>query len=78
MSGSVSDIVGHSGQRLAPPFAYIGGCASGETARFATVVAKVVAEHLGCWNEDGFKCLAQQVEETRVAVYLAHHTQRGR
>ncbi len=34
----------------------------GEAARFATVVAKVVAQHLGCWNEEDFKRLAEQVK----------------
>lgn len=58
-------------------FAYIGGQAYGEAAGFATVVAKVVAQHLGCWNGEDFKRLAQQVKETRVAVYLAHQVQRG-
>jgi hypothetical protein len=58
-------------------FAYIGGRAYGEAARFATVVTKVVAQHLGCWNEEYFRGLAQQVKETRVAVYLAHQAHRG-
>ncbi|ACL65871.1 hypothetical protein A2cp1_2533 [Anaeromyxobacter dehalogenans 2CP-1] len=58
-------------------FAYIGGQAYEEAAQFATVVAKVVALHLGCWNEEDFKRLAQHVEETRVAVYLAHQAKRG-
>jgi hypothetical protein len=58
-------------------FAFIGGQAYGETARFATVVAKVAAQHLGCWNEQDFKGLAQQVKEMTVAVYLAHQAQRG-
>lgn len=58
-------------------FAYIGGQAYGETARFAVVVAKVVAQHLGCWNAEDFNRLAEQVKETRVAVFLAHQAQRG-
>ncbi len=54
-------------------FPFVGGRAYGEAARFATVVAGVVARHLGCWDEAAFRRLAEQVKEARVAVYLGHH-----
>lgn len=58
-------------------FAFIGGRAYGDAARFSTVVANVVARQMGCWDEASFKRLAEQVKETRVAVYLTHDAKRG-
>jgi hypothetical protein len=53
-------------------FPLIGGRAYREAARLATVVAEVVAQHLGCWDEASFKALAEQVKERRAAVYLSY------
>jgi hypothetical protein len=50
---------------------YIGGRAAAEAARFARVVAEVVAKHMGCWDEEGFKTLPQRVKDARAMAYLA-------
>jgi hypothetical protein len=49
---------------------YIGSSAATEAARFARVVAEVVAKHMGCWNEENFKKLPAQVKEARAVAYL--------
>ncbi len=50
---------------------YIGGRAAAEAARFARVVAEVVAKHMGCWDEERFRKLPQQVKEARAVAYVA-------
>ena len=50
---------------------YIGGRATTEAAKFARVVAEVVAKHMGCWDEATFKYLAEKVTEARAMAYLA-------
>jgi len=50
---------------------YIGGRAAAEAARFARVVAEVVAKHMGCWDEERFRKLPQQVNEARAVAYVA-------
>lgn len=53
-------------------FPFVGGRAYREAARFATVVAEVVALHAGCQDETAFRRLAEQVTEAKVKVYLGH------
>jgi hypothetical protein len=50
---------------------YLGGRAAAEAASFARVVAEVVAKHMGCWDEERFKKLPEQVKEARVMAYAA-------
>lgn len=50
---------------------YIGSQAAAEAARFARVVAEVVAKHVGCWDEESFKRLPDQVKEARAVAYVA-------
>jgi hypothetical protein len=50
---------------------YIGGRAAAEAAKFARVVAVVVAKHMGCWDEESFKTLPEKVKEARVMAYVA-------
>lgn len=49
---------------------YIGGQAAAESANFARVVAEVVAKHMGCWNEEAFKKLPEQVGLARAVAYV--------
>jgi hypothetical protein len=50
---------------------YIGGRAAAEAARFARVVAEVVAKHMGCWDEASFKRLPEEVKEARALAFAA-------
>jgi len=50
---------------------YIGGRAAADAAKFATVVAEVVAKQMDCWNEDTFKKLSDQVSLAKVLAYTA-------
>ncbi|WP_243336681.1 hypothetical protein [Anaeromyxobacter soli] len=50
---------------------YLGGRAASEAAKFAWVVAEVVAKHMGCWDEERFRNLPQQVKEARALAYVA-------
>ena len=49
---------------------YIGGRAAADAANFARVVAEVVAKYMGCWNEDAFKKLPEQVSLARAVAFV--------
>ena len=50
---------------------YIGGEAAADAAKFARVVTEVVAKHMGCWDEDTFKKLGEEVTLARVVAFAA-------
>jgi len=50
---------------------YIGSRAASEAARFARVVAEVVAKHMGCWDEESFRKLPDTMKEARALAYVA-------
>ena len=50
---------------------YVGSRAASEAARFARVVAQVVAMHMGCLDEESFRRLPEQVKEARAMAYAA-------
>jgi hypothetical protein len=50
---------------------YIGSSAAEDAAKFARVVAEVVAKHMGCWDEESFKKLPEQVDMARAAAYVS-------
>ncbi len=53
-------------------FPFVGGRAYGEAAKFARVVAEVVARRMGCWDEAAFKNLAERLTLAKGAVYFAN------
>jgi hypothetical protein len=53
-------------------FPFIGGMAYREAAKFASVVAEVVAKAMSCWNEADFTALREQVTLASGVVYVAH------
>jgi hypothetical protein len=55
-------------------FPFIGGIAYREAAKFARVVAEVVARHTGCWDEGAFRSLADDLKLAAGAVYLSYQT----
>lgn len=50
---------------------YIGSRAAADAAKFSRVVAEVVSKHLGCWDEDNFKKLPDQVKEARALAWVS-------
>jgi hypothetical protein len=50
---------------------YIGGEAAADAAKFGRVVAEVVTKHMGCWDENTFKKLAEQVAVAKAVAFAA-------
>lgn len=53
-------------------FPFIGGMAYREAAKFASVIAEVVAKAMSCWNEADFTALREQMTLASGVVYVAH------
>ena len=50
---------------------YIGSSAAVDAAKFGRVVAEVVAKHMGCWDEETFNKLSDQVKEARARAWAS-------
>ncbi len=58
-------------------FPFIGGRAYREAAKFSRVIAEVVSQHMGCWDEGAFSNLTEQLKVAAGAVYLTARARPG-
>ncbi len=58
-------------------FPFIGGMAYREAAKFALVIAELVAKELGCWSQADFNALREQMTVSSGLIYVVHRDRLG-